>query len=173
MSRTGPRGLRGLLAGALMLAALPALAADDFPRLGGVPLGGVRVDVGPLLALGAGAQAEALRADLTAAMRRHFADRIGGSGPVLVVRITGLSLRPFAGNDFGRGANDGGGQNDYLDGVALLVSPRGEIIGSQPQLTAIPSSYGGAWYDPASERRRVTVAADIYAAWLRRRLPLD
>jgi hypothetical protein len=133
----------------------------------------VRVDVGPLLVQGGGLQAEALRADLTAALRRNFADRIGGRGPTLVVRIRGLSINPYAGSGSGRGGFGGGGQSDYLDGEALIVGPRGEVLRRHPQLSATPASFGGAWYDPDSERRRLAAIAEHYAAWLARSLPSD
>ncbi|KAB1074601.1 hypothetical protein F6X53_25605 [Methylobacterium soli] len=170
--RLGPL-VRGLAAGLAALALGGAALAGDFPNLNGERYADVRVDVRPLIAQGNGPQAEALRADLTAALRRSFADRLGGRGPSLVVLIRGLSLPPYAGGQtMGRGIG-GGTQTDYLDGEALLVGRRGEVLGRHPQLTATPSSYGGAWYDPASERRRVTVIADIYAEWLRRQLPVD
>lgn len=170
--RLGPL-VRGLAAGLASLALGGAALAGDFSNLNGERYADVRVDVRPLIAQGNGPQAEALRADLTAALRRSFADRLGGRGPSLVVLIRGLSLPPYAGGQtMGRGIG-GGTQTDYLDGEALLVGRRGEVLGRHPQLTATPSSYGGAWYDPASERRRVTVIADIYAEWLRRQLPVD
>ncbi|WP_375463264.1 hypothetical protein [uncultured Methylobacterium sp.] len=174
---TAARWVAALL-GALGLAA-PAGAQDfpkqDFPSLRGERLADVRVDVRPLVALGAGAQAEALRADLTTALRSRFGDRIGGRALSLVVLIRGFSLRPYAGGESGGGRSglSGGTQNDYLDGEALLVARDGAVLGRHPQLTATPASLGGAWYDPASERRRVTAIADIYAAWLRRNLPVD
>ena len=88
--------------------------------------------------------------------------------------VRGFSLRPYAGgNNSGRSGFGGGSQNDYLDGEALLVARDGAILGRHPQLTATPSSFGGAWYDPQSERRRVTAIADIYADWLVRNLPVD
>ncbi|AWN44617.1 hypothetical protein DK389_17485 [Methylobacterium durans] len=151
-----------------------AAAADDFPRLNGERFADIRVDVRPLIAQGNGPQAEALRADLTLALRRAFAGRLGGRGPILVVLVRGLSLPPYAGaQGGGRGGLGGGNQTDYLDGEALLVGRGGEVLGRHPQLTATPSSYGGAWYDPLSERRRVTAVANIYAEWLRRQLPAD
>lgn len=167
------RRLAGLIGCTLL--AVPA-AAQERPAggFGGLAAGGysdVRVDVRPLLALGAGPQAEALRSDLTAALRRSFAGRIGGRGPALVVVVRSLSLRPYAGGQ-GRGPG-GGGQTDYLDGEALLVGRGGAVLARHPQLTATPSSYGGAWYDPDSERRRVTAIAGIYAEWLRRALPAE
>lgn len=145
-------------------------SADDFPP---TPVfSEVRVDARPLLAKGGGLPAEALAADLTAALRKNFVGRIGGRGPRLVVVLTGLSLRDYVGNGGGR-FGLGGMQNDYLEGDALLVGRRGEVLGRHHQLTATPSSYGGAWYDPANERRRVAVIADIYAQWLARDLPRD
>ncbi|MCJ2010064.1 hypothetical protein [Methylobacterium sp. J-092] len=180
------RWIAGLLAHpALAAPAVTALAvtasavaapasAGDFPSLRGDRFSDVRVDVRPLVALGAGAEAEALRADLTAALRSRFAARLGGRGPSLVVLVRGFSLRPYAGgNNSGRSGFGGGSQNDYLDGEALLVARDGAILGRHPQLTATPSSFGGAWYDPQSERRRVTAIADIYADWLVRNLPVD
>ena len=82
-------------------AALAPLRAENFSAL--------RVDVGPLLAQGGGLQAEALRTDLTAALRRSFADRLGGRGPTLVVRVRGLSINPYAGSGSGRSGFGGGG----------------------------------------------------------------
>ncbi|TXM70557.1 hypothetical protein [Methylobacterium sp. WL120] len=170
------RRIAGLLALSAFAASALAVAAraDDFPSLRGERFADVRVDVRPLLALGAGAQAEALRADLTAALRSRFAGRLGGRGPSLVVLVRGFSLRPYAGGGTnGRSGFGGGSQNDYLDGEALLVARDGAVLGRHPQLTATPSSFGGAWYDPQSERRRVTAIADIYADWLVRNLPAD
>ncbi|GJE36325.1 hypothetical protein QO016_003997 [Methylobacterium persicinum] len=157
--------------GLALLAGLMGTAkADDFPAT--TVFSDIRVDVRPLLAKGGGLPAEALAADLTAALRKSFAGRIGGRGPGLVVVITGLSLRDYVGNGGGR-FGLGGMQNDYLEGDALLVGRRGDVLGRHHQLTATPSSYGGAWYDPANESRRVAVIADIYAQWLARDLPQD
>ena len=167
--RVASAGARRIFAAAACWAALSGAAAAQ-AAFGAIS--GVRVDVAPLLARGAGPQAEALRDDLTAALRQSFADRLAGSGPTLVVRITGLSLNPYAGGQGGRGAFGGGGtQTDFLDGEALLVGRRGEVLARHPQLSTLPASSGGAWYDPASERRRVAAIADHYAAWLRRSLP--
>ena len=157
--------------GLALLAGLMGTAkADDCPAT--TVFSDIRVDVRPLLAKGGGLPAEALAADLTAALRKSFAGRIGGRGPGLVVVITGLSLRDYVGNGGGR-FGLGGMQNDYLEGDALLVGRRGDVLGRHHQLTATPSSYGGAWYDPANESRRVAVIADIYAQWLARDLPQD
>ena len=131
----------------------------------------VSVDLGPLRALGLGAYAEFIRQALVAEMRRAFADRLGGPGPALIVRITGVSLNSYAGSGQGggRGRSLGGGSdNDYLDGEALIVGPRGAVLARHPQLSVVPASSGGAWYDPQSEQRRAVALAQHYAAWLRR-----
>ncbi|SDM47634.1 hypothetical protein SAMN05216360_102203 [Methylobacterium phyllostachyos] len=160
----------GRLAGLILLAAAGSAAADDFPPT--AQFSDIRVDVRPLRDKGAGLQAEALAADLTEALRKNFSDRIGGRGPRLIVVVSGLSLRPYAGS----GARPGLGgnfQTDYLEGEALLVGAKGQILGRHPQMTATPSSYGGAWYDPQFEGRRLAAIADIYAQWLARDLPRD
>lgn len=132
----------------------------------------VSVDVGPLRAQGLDVYAEFIRRALAAEVQRAFADRLGGPGPALVVRITGISLNMYAGSGSGtsgRGRSLGGGSdNDYLDGEALIVGPRGAVLARYPQLSVVPASSGGAWYDPQSEQRRVVALAQHYAAWLRR-----
>lgn len=165
---------RAWLPVALVLSLLTGPAASEgFPSLGGERLSGIRVDVRPLLAQGGGLQAEALKADLLSALTRSFADKLGGRGPTLVVVVRSLSLNPYAGGQGGRGTFGGGTQSDYLDGEALVIGRRGEVIGRHPQLSALPASSGGAWYDPDSERRRVAAISEHYAQWLRRALPAD
>ncbi|MGC5780412.1 hypothetical protein [Methylobacterium sp. NFXW15] len=160
-----------LIAGLSALLGLAGTAsAGDFPPT--PSFSDVRVDASPLLAKGGGLPAEAMAADLTAALRKTMADRIGGNGPRLIVVITDLSLRDYVGSGGGR-LGSSGSQNDYLVGDALLVGRKGEVLGRHHQMTATPSSYGGAWYDPDSERRRISVIADIYAQWLARDLPRD
>jgi hypothetical protein len=165
-----PPRVLGRLAGLLLCAAAGSAAASDFPAT--AQFSDVRVDVRPLLDKGAGLQAEALAADLTEALRKNFAGRIGGRGPRLVVVVNGLSLRPYVGSGARLGVG-GNLQTDYLEGEALLVGPKGQVLGRHPQMTATPSSYGGAWYDPQFEERRLAAIADIYAQWLARDLPRD
>ena len=154
----------GLLAGVVL--GLPA-AAQDIDRVGGIA-----VDVRPLQVYARGPQTELLRAVLTEAMQRSFGDRIVRGAPTLVVRVSGLSLAAYGGAQGGdRSSLGGSGTTDYLDGEAVLVGRGGEILARHPQLSALPASSGGAWYDPASERRRVAALAEHYAQWLRRRLP--
>ncbi|MFD1303339.1 hypothetical protein [Methylobacterium marchantiae] len=158
---------------AVMISAVSA-EAEGLSSFGAARLSGIRVDVGPLLAQGGGVPAEALRGDLLSALNNAFADKLGGAGPVLVIRIKSLSLRPYTGSEGGGRSGFGGGSpSDYLDGEALLVGRRGEVLARHPQLSALPSSSGGAWYDPDSERRRVAAIAQHYAGWLRRAFPSD
>lgn len=165
VARHGAGALLGL---ALLLG--PA-GAQNLAAPGAERLSGIRVDVQPLLAQGGGAPALDLREDLLAALRTEFGDRLGSGGPTLVVRIKGLSINPYTGSG-GRG-RFGGTSSDYLDGEALLVGRRGEVLARHPQLSATPSSSGGAWYDAESERRRITALAQHYAGWLRRAFPRD
>ncbi|ACA17791.1 conserved hypothetical protein [Methylobacterium sp. 4-46] len=148
--------------------AAPAAAA---PLDGGTRFSAVRVDVETLRARGLGGFADAVARDLQGALARSLADRLGGPGPVLVVRVSGVSLTAFAG---GGGRRAGRATDtDYLDGEALVVGRGGEVLARHPQLSAVPASSGGAWYDPDSERRRVTALAEHYAWWLRRGLGLE
>ncbi|APT29437.1 hypothetical protein MCBMB27_00146 [Methylobacterium phyllosphaerae] len=160
----------GWIAGLILGVVAGSAAAGDFPAT--AVFSDIRVDVRPLVDKGAGLQAEALASDLTSALRKNFAGRIGGRGPRLVVVVTSLSLRPYVGS----GDRPGFGSNfqtDYMEGEALLVGPKGQVLGRYPQMTATPSSYGGAWYDPQFEQRRLAAIADIYAQWLARDLPRD
>jgi hypothetical protein len=163
---TGAAGL-GLAAAAAPARAQPVPAITPGSRFSAIA-----VDVGPLHARGLGPYADFVRSSLLAELQRAFADRIG-PGPRLVVRITGITLNPFVGGGSSsrRGWGGGGGtDSDYLEGEALLVGPRGEILARHPQLSATPASMGGAWYDPASEQKRTAFLAYHYAAWLRRQI---
>jgi hypothetical protein len=166
---------RALMTGAaaLALAATPAGAQSVAAAVApGSRFASIVVDVGPLYARGLGPYADFIRSSLSAELQRAFADRIG-PGPRLVVRITGVSLNPFVGGGSSsrRGRGGGGGaDSDYLEGEALVVGPRGEILARHPQLSATPASMGGAWYDPASEQKRTAFLAYHYAAWLRRQI---
>lgn len=160
---------RALLACALL--PLSGLASPALAQPAAAParFSSVSVDVRPLLDKGLGPYAERLRAVLQAELRRAFADRLGGQGARLVVLVRGVSLNAYAGSG-ARGRGTGGSVNDYLDGEALILGPRGEVVGRHPQLSALPASSGGAWYDPASEDRRLAALAAHYAGWLRRGL---
>lgn len=168
---------RSFLLGSAALAACALGASSSLAQFASAPatsarFSSVAVDVEVLRAKGLGAYADFLKTALLKETRAVFADRIGGGGPRLVVRITGVSLNSYASGGpasgrHGRGGG-GGGDNDYLEGEALIVGPRGEILARYPQLSVTPASYGGAWYDPLSEQRRTAILAQHYAQWLRR-----
>lgn len=129
----------------------------------------VAVDASILYARGNGAAADLLRDALEAELRQDFAGRIGGRGPRLFVRITALSLSAYAGGEGGRFGFGGGATNtDYLEGEALVLGPRGEVMARYPQLSAVPASSGGAWYLPDAEGRRVVALAKHFGGWLKR-----
>ncbi len=161
---------RSFLAGAAAFASA-AMAGPAWAQFASAPaawqFSSVTVDVDRLHALGLGAYAEFVRAAVLAETRRAFADRLGRGGPRLVVRITGVQLSSYSGSGGGR-LGGGGTPSDYLQGEALIVAPRGEILARYPQLSATPASSGGPWYDLQSERRRAIYLAQHYAAWLRR-----
>lgn len=129
----------------------------------------VAVDVAPLRAKGLGLYAEEVRAALESELQQAFADRIGRSERRLVVRIDGISLRSYAGGGSPRFGGSGT-QNDYLEGEALVLGRRGEVLARHPQLSAVPSSSGGAWYLPDGETRRLRALAAHFAGWLRQAL---
>lgn len=159
-------GRRTLLAG---VAASIACASAAFAQAGAPRFGSVVVDVRPLKAKQLGAFADFLGSVLQAELSRAYADRLGGGrgAPRLVVRIDGISMPAYVGRDGGRFFG-GGVANDYLEGEALVVAPNGQVLARHPQLSALPANSGGAWFDPASEQRRVVALAAHYAGWLRR-----
>lgn len=160
---------RALLAGCAafaMSAVSPALAqAQSYAS--------ISVDVSPLRAFGIGGRhLEDIRSLLTQAMQRAFAGRVGlRSAPQLVVRLSAIQLSPdtgMGGTGWRRGG-DGSSSSDYMEGEALVLSGR-QVIKRHPQLLALPSSTGGAWYSPDNERRRVVALCEAYAGWLARSL---
>lgn len=150
---------------AWLAAGLGPASAQSGPRLSGVT-----VDVRALRANGLGPFADKVRGCLQAELVSAFAARFGvGSGPRLVVRVTGISMPSYVG---GESRRFGGGSppNDYLDGEILLVARSGEVLARHPQLSALPASSGGAWYLPDAEDRRLAALCRHYAQWAERGL---
>jgi hypothetical protein len=147
---------------------IPAAGWAQAPAVA-VPFSSVSVDVSHLRALGSGPFADIVQGAMTDELRRVFADRIGGRGPRLVVRVTGLYLTTLpdgGGHTFRSGGGGGGNVTDSMDGEALVVGARGEILARYPQHNNLHPQ--GAWYDPLNEQKRADAVARNYAQWLRR-----
>ena len=163
---------RTLIVGFLVLAPLGAStsAMARAARLPPQAAPSLVVDVSRLRALGLGQQADIVRTVIA----RTLAEDTPQVRGRLVVRITGLSLSSFGGTNSGAGAvgTGAGGavNNDYLEGEALIVGPGGQIVDRVPQLMALPSTSGGAYYLPGQEFRRVEELSRDFALWLKRRL---
>ncbi|MBV9077127.1 MAG: hypothetical protein JO048_06540, partial [Methylobacteriaceae bacterium] len=46
----------------------------------------------------------------------------------------------------------------------------GQVLAQIRHVLALPASYGGPYYDPASEQRRVVGLARTFAEWVKRDL---
>jgi hypothetical protein len=157
--------MRRLALGAALCAAAWLAGGAAEARPAGRPVGGISVDVTPLLANGLGGFAEVVRADLTQALQAQFAGHLG-PGERLVVVVRGISLRSYVGGDSILWP-----ENDYLDGVVTLVGPNGQVLATQKILTVSPAASGGAWYLPGGELRRTAVLSQNFASWARRYIP--
>lgn len=146
-------------AGLMSAAGTAALAEQNFS--------GVRVDTSALDGGG-----RYIGPALEASLRHYFQDELRGGrdAPVLVVRVTGvtLDLSPAVGG----GGYDGGGNgsSDYLQGEALIVAKGGRVIERYPMLAALAADQGG-WYLPNFQQRKARALSDHYAYWLRKQLP--
>jgi hypothetical protein len=152
------------LAGAGLLPPAPA-QAQAFPQA----FSSFAVDVSALRAKGLGPFADLVASAALDQLRRSFADRVDPRGPRLVVRLTGFFLTAFpdgdGGDDWFRGG--GGSSTDSLDGEALAVGPRGEILARFPQFAA--KDVHTSTLTPNEQGRAVAVA-QFYVQWLRRRI---
>ena len=133
--------------------AVPARGAD------------VIVDATPLHERGAGILGDVLAVQIAAEARAALGGRLP-AGTRLVIRLDSVQMSGFVG-DSGGGPNSrgGGGSSDYVSGELLITSERGEVLARHPQLLALPSSSGGAWYAPENEQRRVAALARAFAGW--------
>ncbi|WP_375461923.1 hypothetical protein [uncultured Enterovirga sp.] len=160
---------RTVVAGVVGVAVAPMGERAALAQAAPSTYGSISVDVAPLRASGLGGYADQVRAALEAELRQAFADRLARGGARLVVRVDAISLRAYAGSGSSRFGGSGM-QSDYLEGEALVLGRRGEVLLRHPQLSAVPSSSGGAWYLPDSEGRRLVALAGHFAGWLRRAL---
>lgn len=149
------------LAGAGLLAHASA-QAQGFPQA----FSSFSVDVGPLKAKGLGPFADLVAQAALDELHRSFADRVDPRGPRFVLVITGVFLTPFPDSGVGwRGG--GGGGSDGMDGEALAVGRRGEILARHPQHAVL--DVNRSILDP-DEPGRAVALAQHYVRWLRRRL---
>ena len=152
----------GTLTRRAFLASVAALAGSGaLPALGqGSPaFSSVAVDVGHLRAAGLGPLANLVGAVMTDELRRVFADRIVGRGPRLVVRVTGLHITAVLRSGKSRDIS-----SDSIDGEALIVGARGEILARYPQHAALGAH---ARATEPNEIGRAEAVARHYARWLR------
>jgi hypothetical protein len=145
-----------------LLAGFAASAAGRAVAQAPLVFSTVSVDVSHLRAIGVGPLADLVQATMTDELRRVFADRIGGGGPRLVVRVTTLHISAFANQ--GKGLR--GSVSDSIEGEALLIGAGNRVVAHYPQIASVPAH--GTWYDPLDNQRRTERVARAYAQWLRR-----
>ncbi len=152
------------LAGAGLLLHAPA-QAQSFPQA----FSSFAVDVSPLKAKGLGPFADLVAQAALDELHRSFADRVDPRGPRFVLVITGIFLTPFPDGGVGwrREGGGGGGGSDGMDGEALAVGRRGEILARHPQHAVL--DVNRSITDP-DEPGRAVALAQHYVRWLRRRL---
>lgn len=138
--------------------------AQPFPQT----FSGFDVDASALRAKGLGPFADLVAEATLDELRRSFADRMAPGGPRLVVRLTGIFLTPFPDGGGGDGwRRGGGGGTDSLEGEALAVGRRGEVLSRHPQLAVL--DVRTSILTPNEPGRAVAVAQH-YVRWLRRQL---
>ncbi|AZO76267.1 MULTISPECIES: hypothetical protein [unclassified Bosea (in: a-proteobacteria)] len=126
-----------------------------------VAIGEIRIDTSPLAAKGQSVTATLIkpRLERELASLRTADDR---RGAVLQVTVTGLHLTSYAG---GQAVTLG---NDTLESEARLIGADGREIARYPILAIMAPSYGGAWYRPDADQRRIEALVASNAQWIRR-----
>src|SRR5690349_18884455 len=148
--------------------AAPALA-QTFPQ----GFSGFSVDVSALKAKQLGPFADLVGAAALDELRRSFADRVDPRGPRLVLRVTSVFFTPFPDSSsgrLGRGGGDrggGGGGHDAMEGEALAVGRRGEVLAVHPMLAV--RDVNTSILTPNEQGRAIEVAQH-YVRWLRRQI---
>ena len=159
---------RRFLAAVATGAATPALAqfapSAPFPQA----FSSFAVDVSALKAKGLGPFADLVGQAAYDELRRSFADRVDPRAPRLVVRLTGIFLTASLGGGGDRWWSGGsGGGSDSLEGEALAMGRRGEVLARHPQLAVLDVRRSSVNPD---EPGRAVAVAQHYVRWLRRRL---
>ena len=143
--------------------ALPA-QAQGFPQA----FSSFAVDVSVLKAKGHGPFADLVGAAALDELRRSFADRVDPRGPRLVLRLTTLFMTGFPGGGGGsRWRGGGGGGHDAVEGEALAVGRRGEVLARHPMLAVLDAQASSV--NP-NEHGRAVAVAQHWVRWLRRRI---
>jgi hypothetical protein len=145
--------------------AMPA-GAQSFPQA----FSSFSVDVSILKAKGLGPFADLVGAAALDELQRSFADRVDPRGPRLVLRLTSVVLTssPDGGSGFrGRGGGGGNSGHDAVEGEALAVGRRGEVLASHPMLAV--RDVNTSILTPNEQGRAVAVAQH-YVRWLRRQI---
>ncbi len=133
----------------------------------------ISVDSSALGSTAAGGLSAYVKQLLEASLRQNFVGQIGGgkNEPSLIIRITGIQMNSSPDSGGGRGGSrNGGGGSDYLEGEALIIGPRGNVLLRYPMLSALNASSSG-WYLKDHERNRLVALCNHYAWWLKRQLP--
>lgn len=127
------------------------------------------VDVSALKAKGLGPFADLVGAAALDELQRSFADRVDPRGPRLVLRLTSVFLTSSPDNSSGYKGRGGGGNSghDAVEGEALAVGRKGEILASHPMLAV--RDVNTSILTPNEQGRAVAVAQH-YVRWLRRQI---
>ncbi len=159
---------RTLLAG---FGALALVSCATTGETSGTSFSSISIDVSILRQKGVGPWADIIAAAAQRETANTFAGRRSPRGPKLVIRFTGLQMSSYTGGGGMNALGESDDQyNDYIEGEAVIIGSRGEILRTLPQLHALPSSAAGAWYDPDNERLRVAGLARNFVQWIGRRL---
>ena len=165
---------RAVVTGLAAIAALGlagCVAAGDIPLPPGIAstltISSIRVDTSALRAKGLGPWADLIQQAAGAQLRREFAGRMGRDGDVLNVVIQGVALPAYVGGGGGKFDDGGDATNDYLEGDAFVLSPRGQVLAKYHILLALPSSTAGAWYLPNIDELRVVALSQNFARWVK------
>lgn len=150
------------LVGAGWLAPASSMA-QAFPR----GFSSFSVDIRPLKAKGLGPFADLVGQAALDEMHRSFADRVDPRGPRLVLVITDIFLTPFPDGGVGWRRRGGGSGSDGMDGEALAIGPRGQILARHRQHAARAPDTSSL--NP-NEQGRAVAMAQHYVWWLRRRI---
>ncbi|WP_262029478.1 hypothetical protein [Microvirga sp. Mcv34] len=126
------------------------------------------VDVSALKDKGLGPFADLLGAAALDELQRSFADRVDPRGPRLVLVLTSVTMTAFADGGTGyRSRGEGNSGHDALEGQALAVGRRGEVLAAHPMLAVRDVNTSSL---TPNEQGRAVMIAQHYVRWLRRQL---